>query len=286
MSTCGEVGSGVHALIKKLAIRRVEHRLGTRSNESQHLVEGTEIVHLRRRFSFVLQQALLFRPRHHLCRQRVVLASTRQPRSQGPVSVHTHGTEEVTGSKGREGANGVGGRIGVGGGNGDGNGVGGGNGDVNGDRDGDGDGSEGGAVMRTGTGAETLRQTQNWNGEGSGNGPGTGMGVETRRRTQNGNGDGNGDENENSSGDGNENENENGSGDENGDENENSSGDGSGDEVENGDRNEDGIGEGIGKAKKRKKSHKNCRRDHALLFCTRHHLCRQRVSLVGTRHLR
>ena len=100
MSTCGEVGSGVHALIKKLAIRRVEHRSGIRSNESQHLVEGTEIVHFRRRFSFVLQQALLFRPRHHLCRQRVVLASTRQPRSQGPVSVHTHGTEEVTGPRG------------------------------------------------------------------------------------------------------------------------------------------------------------------------------------------
>ena len=100
MSTCGEVGSGVHALIKKLAIRRVEHRSGIRSNESQHLVEGTEIVHLRRRFSFVLQQALLFRPRRHLCRQRVVLASTRQRRSQGPVSVHKHGTKEVTGPRG------------------------------------------------------------------------------------------------------------------------------------------------------------------------------------------
>ena len=64
----------------------------------------------------------------------MALASTRQLRSQGPVSVHC--TEGVTGSKGQEGANGVG--IGVGGGNGDGNGVGDGNGDVNGhgDRDG------------------------------------------------------------------------------------------------------------------------------------------------------
>ena len=53
MSTCGEVGSDVHVLIKELAIRRVEHRSETHSNESQHLVEGTEIGRLRRRFSFV-----------------------------------------------------------------------------------------------------------------------------------------------------------------------------------------------------------------------------------------
>ena len=39
MSTCGEVGSDVHALIKELAIRRVEQRSETRSNESQHLAE-------------------------------------------------------------------------------------------------------------------------------------------------------------------------------------------------------------------------------------------------------
>ena len=32
MSTCGEVGSDVHALIKKLTIRRVEHRSETHSN--------------------------------------------------------------------------------------------------------------------------------------------------------------------------------------------------------------------------------------------------------------
>ena len=40
MSTCGEVGSDVHALIKELAIRRVQHRSKTHSNESQHLAEG------------------------------------------------------------------------------------------------------------------------------------------------------------------------------------------------------------------------------------------------------
>ena len=48
MSTCGEVGSDVHALIKELAIRRVEHRSETYSNESQHLAEGTEAARLRR----------------------------------------------------------------------------------------------------------------------------------------------------------------------------------------------------------------------------------------------
>ena len=48
MWTCGEVGSDVHAFIKKLAIRRVEHRSETHSNESQHLAEGTEVARLRR----------------------------------------------------------------------------------------------------------------------------------------------------------------------------------------------------------------------------------------------
>ena len=102
MSTCGEVGSDVHALIKELAIRWVQHRSKTHSNESQHLAEGTEVARLRRRFSFVLQQTLLFRTRHHLCRQGVALASTRQPRSQGPVSVQARRTGGVTGSEGQE----------------------------------------------------------------------------------------------------------------------------------------------------------------------------------------
>ena len=92
MSTCGDVGSDVHALIKELAIRRVQHRSETYSNESQHLAEGTEVARLRRRFSFVLQQAVSFRTRHHLCRQGVVLASTRRPHSQGLASVQAHRT--------------------------------------------------------------------------------------------------------------------------------------------------------------------------------------------------
>ena len=215
MSTCGDVGSDVHALIEELAIRRVQHKSETYSNESQHLVEGTEVARLRRRFSFVLQQALSSRTRHHLCRQGVALASTRQPHSQGPASVQAHRTGGVTGSERQEGANGVGGRTGVAGGNGDGNG------DVDGHGDGDGAG--------TGTRVEVSEGAQDGNGDGSGDGAGTGTvtGVGTRRRTPDGNGDGSGDGSEDSSGDGN------------------------GDD-DSGNGNENRIGEGGREAKKRK----------------------------------
>ena len=216
MSTCGDVGSDAHSLIKELAIRRVQLRSETYSNESQHLVEGTEVARLRRRFSFVLQQALSFRTRHHLCRQGVALASTRQPHSQGPASVQAHRTRGVTGSEEQEGANGVGGGIGVGGGNGDGYG----------DVDGHGDGDKAG----TGTGVEVNEGAQDGNGDGSGDGAetGPGTGVGTRRRTPDGNGNGNGDGSEDSSGDGN------------------------GDD-DNGNGNENRIEEGRREAKKRKK---------------------------------
>ena len=89
----GEVGSDVHALLNELAIRRVEHKSGIHSNESQHLAEGTEVTRLRRRFSFVLEEKLLFRTRYHVCRQSVALAGTQQLRSQGPVSIHVYCTE-------------------------------------------------------------------------------------------------------------------------------------------------------------------------------------------------
>ena len=47
-----------------------------------------------------LQQPLSFRTRRHLCRQGVMIASTRQLRSQSPVSsVHAHRTEGVTESE-------------------------------------------------------------------------------------------------------------------------------------------------------------------------------------------
>ena len=68
MSTCGELGPDVHALIKELAHRRVTYSSELHSEESRRLAEGTEVAWLRRRFSFVLQQALSFRTRHHRSR--------------------------------------------------------------------------------------------------------------------------------------------------------------------------------------------------------------------------
>ena len=135
----------------------------THTHTHTHTQEATEVARLRRRFSFVLQQALSFRTRHHLCRQGVALASTRRPHSQGPASVQAHRTGGVTRSEGQEGANGVGGGIGVGGGNGDGNE------DVDGHGDGDGAG--------TGTGVEVNEGAQDGNGDGSGDGAGTGTGT-------------------------------------------------------------------------------------------------------------
>ena len=162
MSTCGDVGSDVHALIKELAIRRVQYRSETYSNESQHLAEGTEVARLRWRFSFVLQQD------SHSA--RITISADRGWRlrapdgplshSQGPASVQAHRTGGVTGSEGQEGANGIGGEIGVGGGNGDGNG------DVDGQGEGDGAGA--------GTGVEANEGAQDGNGDGSGDGDGGG----------------------------------------------------------------------------------------------------------------
>ena len=178
MSTCGEVGSDVHALIKELAIRRVEHRSETHSNESQHLAEGTQVASLPRRFSLYFTAGTLIPHASPSLQTGVALSSTRQLRSQGPVSVQAHRTEGVTGFEGQEGANGVGGGIGVGGGNGDGNGVGGGNGAVNGHGDGDGAGAGAGA----GTRMEVNERAQDGNGDGSGDGAemGTGTGTEVR----------------------------------------------------------------------------------------------------------
>ena len=74
----------------------------------------------------------------------MVLASTRQLRSQDPVFLHAHCTDGLTGFEGREGENEVGGGIGIGGGSESragsemGTGSGGGrDGEMNGDGDGD-----------------------------------------------------------------------------------------------------------------------------------------------------
>ena len=169
-------------LIEKLAIRQIEHRSNIHSNKPRHLTERTKVAHLQRRFSFVLQRALSFRTRNHLCRHRVALADTRQLRSQDPVPVHAHCAEEVTRSKGREGTNG----------------------DGNGDRDGDGAGTETGVETkdahqtRTGTRAGTgTGREGRWireNGRKTGTGTGTGAGTKTRAaKRQNGDRSGDGD---------------------------------------------------------------------------------------------
>ena len=106
-------------------------------------------------------QALSFHTSRHLCRQGGALAGTRQLHSQGPMSVHAHRTKRVTGSEEREGANGVGGGIRVGGGNGD----------VNVDEDGD------GAGTRTGWGSTKDRKM----GTGTEAGAGTRWGRERGR---------------------------------------------------------------------------------------------------------
>ena len=124
MLTCGEADSDVHALIKELAIRRVEQGSEIHSNEFRYLAERTRVARLRRRFSFVLQQAISFGTRYLLCRYGVALAGTQQLRSQGPVPVHAHCADGRTGSEGREKAN----RDGHGDGNGDGDGNGSGSG--------------------------------------------------------------------------------------------------------------------------------------------------------------
>ena len=90
----------------------------------------------------------------------MALAGTRQLRSQGPVCVHKHRTEGITGCEGRKDANG----------NGDGNRLGGGNEAVNNDGEGDGAGTR--------TTVEAYEGTLDENGDEQ---RGTGLGrVEER----------------------------------------------------------------------------------------------------------
>ena len=59
VSTCGELGSEVHAVIQELVRGSTNYNL--KSEQSQILADGTEIARLGRRFCLVLQQALSFR---------------------------------------------------------------------------------------------------------------------------------------------------------------------------------------------------------------------------------
>ena len=190
MSTCGEAGSDVYALNMEFATRRVEHRSEIHSNESQDLAEGSEVARLRRRLFFVLEQALLFRWRHHLCRQGMAFAAPRQLHSQNPVTVQANYTERVTRSERQKGANGNG----------------------NGNRNGDGNGDEAEVEAEREQGWMRVSECR------TGTGTGAGTGAETRERVQGGSVDGNGDGNEGCNGDGNGGGNGDGSGSEDGSE--------------------------------------------------------------------
>ena len=81
MSMYGEVGSDVHALIKELAINRVEHRSEIHFNKSQHLAEGTEVA----RLHVFGGDSLLFYSRHfHFA--RVIISADRGWRLRVPDS--------------------------------------------------------------------------------------------------------------------------------------------------------------------------------------------------------
>ena len=129
----------------------------------------------------------------------MALASPRHLRSQGPVSIHAHHTAGVTGPEKQERANGVGGGIGVGGGNGDGNGVGGGNGDGNGVGVGNENGGGGERRNARGNGDESgdvgerdheRERGRRWRPVDEHRmGTGTGAGTETRAVVGDGSGD-------------------------------------------------------------------------------------------------
>ena len=99
--------------------------MGTDGNEDGISKDGEEVNGRKKPYTTCRRdQPFSFGTRHHLCRQGVALASTRQLRLQGPVSVNAHRTEGVTGCVGREETNGIMGGIKVGGGNGNGKGSG------------------------------------------------------------------------------------------------------------------------------------------------------------------
>ena len=149
----------MHALIKELAIRRVQHRSETYSNGSQHLAEGTKVARLR-------GDSPLFYSRHSHSARVTISADMgwRLRAPDGPIRKARRryqrivpGGNRIRGAGRSERA---GGEIGVGGGNGDGNG------DVDGHGDGDG----------TGTGVEVNEGAQDGDGSGDGTGRERGRG--------------------------------------------------------------------------------------------------------------
>ena len=101
----------MHVLIEELAIRRMKHQAGDKLQRIPASGGGTEVALLIWLFSFVLQQALSFRTRYHLCRQEGTLTSGQLLSRQGPMPIPAHCTEERTKSEGREGATGDGNEV-------------------------------------------------------------------------------------------------------------------------------------------------------------------------------
>ena len=79
ISMCGTLGADTQALIKAMAVRRVDLTGTALTGQARAAAEGRETAHLRRRFSFVLHQALSSRTRHHLCCQGVLSMAPHGP---------------------------------------------------------------------------------------------------------------------------------------------------------------------------------------------------------------
>ena len=115
MSTCGEPGSDVHALIKELALRRVdpEHGSEIRFDECRHLAEGTEVARLTAAAHFCFYS-------WHFHSARGIIFAAREWRLGGIQKLHSQGPVplQVLRSEVWEGANGDGSGVGEGSGDG------------------------------------------------------------------------------------------------------------------------------------------------------------------------
>ena len=104
ISMCGTLGADTQALIKAMAVRRVDLQEPMLTGQARAAAEGRETAHLHRRFSFTLQQALSQRTRFHLCRQGVLCLEPHGP-PPGPELGEPGGLVELAepgGSTGRE----------------------------------------------------------------------------------------------------------------------------------------------------------------------------------------
>ena len=93
MLSCDEVGSDVHGPYKGARHQMGREQVGDKPQRAPAFGGEHESSTSSAASLCVLQEALSFCTRYHLCSQRVALVYTRQLRSQGPVSVHAHCNE-------------------------------------------------------------------------------------------------------------------------------------------------------------------------------------------------